>query len=160
LEGVCRSGTSINETGGTRNVKRVIRWLAWCGLAAIVGLSLVPAALQTSTPLPAALEHGAAYFVAALVFCIAYPKAHQRLLVVLALIVAAVVLELLQLPRADRTATVTDVIGSAAGAIAGALAARVLDRVGRFVSGFARRSRRKNNPRPGLCGSDPARSTR
>jgi VanZ family protein len=104
---------------------RILRAVAWLLLVAIIAVTLVPADLRPTTPLPLKVERALVFAILAFAFTFAYAK---HWLFVLALIcVGAVVLELAQYLVPTRDPSVVDAIVKVVGAIAGTVAARVMD---------------------------------
>ena len=104
---------------------RILRIVAWLLLVGIIAVTLVPADLRPTTPLPLKFERALAFVILAFVFIAAYPR---RWPLVLALIcVGAVVVEVAQYLVPTRDPSVVDAIVKVIGAVAGAAAARVMD---------------------------------
>ena len=112
-------------------VVKMLRIAAWLLLVAVVAVTLVPADLRPTTPLPLKVERALAFAILAFVFTAAYPR---RWTLVLTLIcVGAVVLELAQYLVPTRDPSVVDGFVKVLGAIAGTVAARAVDP---WLSGF------------------------
>ena len=104
---------------------KILRAVAWLLLVAIIALTLVPADLRPTTPLPLEVERALAFAILAFVFTFAY--ARHWLLVLALICVGAVVLELAQYLVPTRDPSVVDAIVKVVGAIAGTVAARLMD---------------------------------
>jgi VanZ family protein len=94
--------------------KLVIRILAWLGIAAIVVLTVVPAADRPVTGAGQVLEHFAAYALVAGSFALAY-RVSLTWLMLLAFLFCGLT-ELMQVPLATRHARLSDFIIDLAGA--------------------------------------------
>ena len=95
---------------------RSLHLAGYVGVLAIVAVSLVPAEWRPSTGLAKELEHGIAYFMAAVVLTIAGLVRWPRIFVI---VVLAAALEVCQILIPGRHATPTDFLASAAGALLG-----------------------------------------
>ncbi len=101
---------------------RVAKIAAWASVAFIVYATLVPLAMRpTLGRLGSDYERFAAYLVVSALIVAAYPQHPIR--VGLAVVIAAVILEVAQLAIPDRDARVSDVLIKATGALIGILAA-------------------------------------
>jgi peptidoglycan/LPS O-acetylase OafA/YrhL len=115
--------------------RRLIALCAAAVLAAIVVASLIPADMQLRSGLNWLIEHFLAFFVAALVLCLAWPR---PVIVAAALMALSALLEMLQGLTPDRVPDLPTALSGAAGAVAGALAAS--------LSLYAARRLRGGNP--------------
>lgn len=109
----------------------ISRWL-WFGAAAVIAAiavaSLVPADMQIRTGLHWLVEHFLAFFGAALVLCLAWPR---PMIVAGALMALSALLEALQGLTPDRVPDLPTALSGAGGALTGALAAKLLRRAQR-----------------------------
>jgi VanZ family protein len=109
----------------------LVRAAAWLLLAAIVVLSLVPAAARPTTMAPHALEHAVIFLLDGMAFGIAY-SGRERWAITGAVVFCAVV-ELAQVMVPGRHARISDFVVDAIAACTGVLAGPPLIRVtGRY----------------------------
>ena len=106
-------------------------WIAigYLGMAVIVTLSLVPAALRPHTGAGGGYEHGLAYALVGFAFGLGYARPRDRLISGLALMATAATLELLQNVVPGRTPEVTGFLTSSFGAWLGLFAATLASAV-------------------------------
>ena len=106
--------------------RRIIRIGSWFCVLFVAFLSLLPSNLEIRTGAPDELEHFLAYFVAAVLFGLGYPRKPLFVAVILALI--SVLLEALQAFSPGRSVRLHDIWFSGAGAISGVVAASLIAR--------------------------------
>jgi VanZ family protein len=97
----------------------ILRVTAWLGVAAIIGLSVVPGDQRPHVLQVAKLEHLGAYFLVGIVLVISFSERNRCLLAGLLLTVLAGMLELAQLIIPGRVSNVSDWAISSVGAWAG-----------------------------------------
>lgn len=98
---------------------RVIRSTAWLCLVLLAVLSLIPGDVQVRSRVPGGFEHAIAYFGAATMFMLGYPKRGR--LIAAGLIAYGGLLETLQLLAPGRMPKVADAGASGAGAVLGVI---------------------------------------
>jgi VanZ family protein len=104
--------------------------MALISLAIILALSLVRGEFRPHTVfLPSALEHVAAYVVAAFLLCLAYAYRVSPVWLVLLLTAYGGLLELIQLWVPGRHGRLSDIVADFAGALIGAMLASAVTRL-------------------------------
>lgn len=101
--------------------QRVIRIGSWLFVLFLAFLSLLPSTLEIRTGAPDELEHFLAYFIAAVLFSLSYPR--KRLLVSIILVLTAILLEALQAFSPGRLVRLMDAWFSGVGAVSGVVVA-------------------------------------
>lgn len=107
---------------------RYLAWLAVSAVAVVVVLSVVPGSLRPDSGLHPDLEHALAYGGVAFLAVLGQKRLNWRGVAGL-LLVAAAVLELVQVLTPGRDASVADWLSGAAGTIFGALMAVAVARI-------------------------------
>jgi apolipoprotein N-acyltransferase len=107
------------------NVK-LLRLVAWGGLALIVILTLAPIGLRPESMLPPSIERFSAFAAVGLAFALAYP--HHFWLAVFVAIGSALLLELLQVLEPSRHGRVFDALVKVAGGATGLMLGQLLQR--------------------------------
>jgi VanZ family protein len=106
--------------------RRILFFGAWFCVIFLAFLSLIPSSLEVRTGVPDELEHLIAYFVAAVLFGLSYPR--KYLFVASALVIIAGVLEALQVLVPGRSAHLLDFWSGGAGAILGVMTVSLIIR--------------------------------
>jgi len=102
------------------------RLVAWLILVAIVLLTIVPAELRPTTPVPHDVEHAGIFFAEGIAFGIGYPR-HDWLLSAAAILFCAAI-ELAQLAVPSRHARLSDFFVDTTASLGGILVASILVR--------------------------------
>jgi VanZ family protein len=103
---------------------------AWALLAFVIYATLSPIQARPMSPVPASIEHFAAFAALGVLFCLAYPK-HKALACAL-VFGSACLLEIAQLLTPDRHARLADALQKLAG---GAFGMIVVTAIHRLASG-------------------------
>ncbi len=117
----------------------IIRGLTWCGILAIVILSVVPANERPVTGGGSSFEHLAAFGIVAALFAISYCLSLRQLFLIAFLFCGTI--ELMQLPVPTRHARLSDFIIDVGSSWAAICLVTVCDKL---IINFHSRRRRKN----------------
>jgi VanZ family protein len=99
----------------------LIRMVGWLAVLTIVALSVVPGQMRPDVLGEKHVEHVVAYFGAAMLLAIGYPRRSQLVLIGTLLPACAGMLEIIQLGINGRTASITDFATSVLGAWIGVM---------------------------------------
>lgn len=111
--------------------QQVLRAAAWLSLGVILLSTLVPIELRPQSPFSANWERLLSFFVAGLLFSLAYPR--RLLLVIVVVVGAAIGFELLQLFAGTRHAQVRDMMVKLLGGGVGVGLGAVVSTVASFL---------------------------
>jgi VanZ family protein len=116
-------------------IKTFFRLIAWGVLSALVFVTLSPIGFRPHTITTVGLDRAAAFFLAGVVFAVAYPGRWMSL--ALFLVAASFGIEILQELSPTRHARFDDATVKAVGALAGIVAGKVALNLGRGIGARA-----------------------